>query len=277
MFCFCKSNFDQVQGPFYAPAHTAVQKEATTLLVASGIGVTPFFSVMATKVAEEQNFEYDKDVYQSLFKEELVVKGFSANTIANVLPGKKNWSQVPTTEMNVIEELEEELKVIHMIWTIRDVKELMFYLDYVYELVKHQNNLLKPVVKVQVYLTGLGKSTDATYMMSQTLFLLTLASKTSSYMEIKFGRPDLDKEIKKIDPEQVFYCGGKVLKDTLNDLCAKHRKPFHPEDFDSGTTVLNDGIALFKKLFEKSEKKRRLERRASIHAMDNKRPGPPQV
>ena len=41
-----------VQGPFYAPAKTATKfrSKNVTLLVASGIGITPFFSVMATKV-----------------------------------------------------------------------------------------------------------------------------------------------------------------------------------------------------------------------------------
>jgi predicted ferric reductase len=45
-----------VQGPFYAPAKSATKFDtnATTLLVASGIGITPFFSVMATKVKNKQ-------------------------------------------------------------------------------------------------------------------------------------------------------------------------------------------------------------------------------
>jgi hypothetical protein len=42
------------------------------------------------------------------------------------------------------------------VWTLRDAMELMFYLDYVYHLVKNQKHLRKPVVKVDVYLTGLG-------------------------------------------------------------------------------------------------------------------------
>jgi hypothetical protein len=37
--------------------------------------------------------------------------------------------------------------------------ELMFYLEDVYHLVKTQKHQPKPVVKVDVYLTGLGKRT----------------------------------------------------------------------------------------------------------------------
>lgn len=44
----------KVQGPFYAPAKDALNSPTSVvLLVASGIGITPFFSVIATKVTDE--------------------------------------------------------------------------------------------------------------------------------------------------------------------------------------------------------------------------------
>jgi predicted ferric reductase len=44
----------KIQGPFYAPAKDALNKPTSVvLLVASGIGITPFFSVIATKVTDE--------------------------------------------------------------------------------------------------------------------------------------------------------------------------------------------------------------------------------
>ena len=43
--------------------------------------------------------------------------------------------------------------------------ELMFYLDYVYHLVKNQKHLKKPIVKVTVYLTGLGKRTGIFFLL----------------------------------------------------------------------------------------------------------------
>jgi hypothetical protein len=70
----------QVQGPFYAPAKTATDFSThATVLVASGIGITPFFSVIATKVADEQSFEGDRDLYQALFQEDLRSRGGSIN------------------------------------------------------------------------------------------------------------------------------------------------------------------------------------------------------
>jgi predicted ferric reductase len=50
-----------VQGPYYAPAKEALSnRTATVLLVASGIGITPFFSVIATKVTDEYVHESGK-------------------------------------------------------------------------------------------------------------------------------------------------------------------------------------------------------------------------
>jgi hypothetical protein len=205
------------------------------MLVASGIGITPFFSVMATRVADEQSFESDKDVYASLFKENLVRTGGSITTVKALKT--PNWNPVA----------QYDVQPIRVVWSIRDVTELMFYLDYVYELVKHQNVLHRPAIEVDVYLTGIGKKTDIAYMISQTLFLLTLASKTSKYMRIHFGRPDLEAIMTANDPDSVYYCGGKVLKESLNDLCIERKIPFHPEDFDSGTHVLNDITQFFAK------------------------------
>ena len=125
----------------------------------------------------------------------------------------------------------------------------MFYVDYVCELVKHQQALQKPVLHVDIYLTGLGNGSDLKFMMSQTLFLLTVAKRTSGFMKIHFGRPDMDRIMRNIKPDQVYYCGGKFLKDTLADICTKYNVHFHPEDFDSGAQLLPKAIKKIKGFF----------------------------
>eukprot|EP01040_Poterioochromonas_malhamensis_P008238 gene8238-8908_t len=89
-------------------------------------------------------------------------------------------------------------------------------------------------VEVEVYLTGLGNRSDPVYMLSQALFLLSIANKSSSYMKIHFGRPDLKKIVSDFKPEEVYYCGGSALKDNLQKVCNDSHIPFHPEDFDAG-------------------------------------------
>eukprot|EP01031_Cornospumella_fuschlensis_P038342 gene38342-46595_t len=70
-----------VQGPFLAPASRAVKLPGTALLVASGIGITPFFSVMASKIADELTHESDRAIFSSLFNEDL-----HFNLLRNPLP-----------------------------------------------------------------------------------------------------------------------------------------------------------------------------------------------
>ncbi len=111
----------QVQGPFAAPAKWAASVTTEpTLLVASGIGITPFFSLMATKVslfslfrsspscsdryfiylkcfyfvqvADELNFQSDKEVYQELFLEEVSQRRRSVRYVIIVVYRK--WTSV---------------------------------------------------------------------------------------------------------------------------------------------------------------------------------------
>ena len=320
----------QVQGPFLAPASQVLIRKPNTriLCVASGIGITPFFSVMATKVSDELNFENDRLLYKQLFQEtsnrleqlSLHKHDRSQNSLIKVLLNSQSMESyhhkrpsnllVKSTSSLIIDDENQVLKdleagyntngsqskrpshsskesysnddsdtdsdsekqnnkdnnsILRIVWANRDVKELHFYLDYVHHLVKSQEELFddddnnedfyndahntsrprkerlskrlrrkRIVVEVEVYLTGLGNKTDPIYMLSQTLFLLSIANQSSSYMKIHFGRPDLDKIVKAFSPEEVYYCGGNALKEKLHDICCQQKIPFHPESFDSG-------------------------------------------
>lgn len=253
-----------VQGPFYAPAKSATKFSThVTLLVASGIGITPFFSVMATKVADELNYESDKDVYASLFKEDVEHRGGSVSTIKAL----RNMSLATPSVVN------SELEELRVVWMIRDCRELLFYLDYVHHLVKTQNSLSRHVVYVDVYLTGLGKSSDPVFMVSQTLFMLTVSDLTSKYMNIHFGRPDMPRIFKGMTPDQVYYCGGTVMQNVLTKLCRETGAKFHPEDFDAGTTFVQNIEKFFtvrqKEAARATMKKEVLKRRLSISDMNS--------
>jgi predicted ferric reductase/Ca2+-binding EF-hand superfamily protein len=226
-----KNTMVMVQGPFYAPAKSATKFSThVTLLVASGIGITPFFSVMATKVADELSYEGDKDIYASLFKEDVTHRGSSVSTTKAL----KNMSLHTPSVVN------SELEELRVVWMIRDCGELLFYLDYVHQLVKQQNSLSRHVVYVDVYLTGLGKTSDPVYMVAQTLFMLTVSDLTSKYMNIHFGRPDMPRIFKGVTPNQVYYCGGTIMQNVLTKLCREVGAKFHPEDFDAGTTFVQN-------------------------------------
>mmetsp|Transcript_1774 Transcript_1774/g.2784 ORF Transcript_1774/g.2784 Transcript_1774/m.2784 type:complete len:773 (+) Transcript_1774:196-2514(+) len=226
----------QVQGPFYAPAKDALRHPtASVLLVASGIGITPFFSVIATKVTDEYVHESDRELYEDLFDEGVMTRGESSSAFDSLLldrPGAATNSA-------------DDVKTLRLVWTIRDALQLMFYLDYVYHLVKHQSHLRTPVVHVDVYLTGLGSRTDPEHMVAQTLFLLCVSGQLSDNMTIHFGRPNIKKIVRDIDPDEVYYCGGNVLGETVNEVCNDANVTFKAESFDTSDNSIAKSLSKF--------------------------------
>lgn len=137
------------------------------------------------------------------------------------------------------------------VWSIRDAVELMFYIDYVSHLVQNQRLLQSHVVQVDVYLTGLGKSADPAYMISQTLFLLSISTETSEYMKLHFGRLNVKKVIDNISPKEVYFCGGNALRDSLSRICYDSNITFHYENFDTATKYQFFTWSYYRKLWRK--------------------------
>lgn len=205
-----------IQGPFMAPAASAdLALNSRTLLVASGIGITPFLSIIATAVAEDEVAEADRKMFGVLFSAE------GADS------GVKSKDKEPLT----------------VLWSVRDPGELRFYLDYVYELVHRYKSNSNRLVNVFVHMTGLGSSDDPIALVNQVFYLLTLAEKTDGYIKISFGRPLMEKFIPSIQPNQVFFCGGGPLQTITHDVCKKLKVPLHCEEFDSGKGLLPTAFA----------------------------------
>ena len=229
------------------------------LCVASGVGITPFLSVMATKVEEESTYEDDQEVFGALFDERMenrntssstfdAVKKSAVHALGSVFSIHSSDKSGKTVQLDMSETEKTsgmfvkatEVKPLHIVWSIRNVAEVTFYMEYIVELVKSQHHLETVVVHVHIYLTGLGKEVDPGYMLAQTLFLLALSENSSKWLQIYFGRPDLDKIISGLDPNHVYYCGGGILKSILHTICYEKNIPYHPEDFDSGANTLPD-------------------------------------
>ncbi|KAJ1417227.1 hypothetical protein B484DRAFT_481846 [Ochromonadaceae sp. CCMP2298] len=162
----------------------------------------------------------------------------------------------------------DDVQVLRVVWMIRDCGELLFYLDYVYQLVKNQHHLGRHVVYVDVYLTGLGKSSDPAKMVSQMLFMLAASDKTSKYMNIHFGRPDMSRILKGVKPDNVYYCGGLGMQNVLAGICREEGAQFHPEDFDAGTAFVQGVERYFaswrRKTAAVQQKKKRMQRKQSM-------------
>jgi hypothetical protein len=203
-------------------------------------GITPFFSVMATKVTDEYIHDADRQLYENLFNE---VINENSDMVTSPMASRTSLGSLICHDLDV--------RVLRVVWVIRDAVDLMFYVDYVYHLVKHQSNLTNQVVHVEMYLTGLGKSSDPTFMIAQTLFLLVISGQLSDHIQIKFGRPHISKIVDNINPDQVFFCGGHALKDQIKTICSDKRISFVSENFDSSESTIAD---MFLDLFSKTGK-----------------------
>ena len=111
---------------------------------------------------------------------------------------------------------------LYIIWCIRDATELAFYIEYIAQVLKAQEGRA-PSVYITIYLTGLGLGSDPAQLLSQCLFMLSLEDGTTDYLNINFGRPNFQKIVGSLNPDNCYYCGGKAVKDLLADACASRR------------------------------------------------------
>jgi len=243
-----------VQGPYRAPAGKIFRKDGKTVLcIASGIGITPFLSVMATNIANAISDENDEDTFTALFSDE--ESGTFHKNAAETRPSYQDFAMIalpasgqtsppppqPQPPRLLGSNTRSDHKDVHIIWSIREISELLFFLDFISQLTKLQTQVLRrsDCVKVDVYMTGLGGSADPSYLVAQTIFLLIAGEKSSSFLRIFYQRPDLDAEIKRIAPSGCYYCGGVAMRDMINVTCSKLKVPFSPESFDSGGSLTN--------------------------------------
>lgn len=200
---------------------------------------------MATKVTDEYIHDADRQLYENLFNEDFNEKRSSFEAAAASSP------MISRTSLGSLICHDVDVRVLRVVWIIRDAVDLMFYVDYVYHLVKHQSNLTNRVVHVEIYLTGLGKSSDPTFMIAQTLFLLVISGQLSDHIQIKFGRPNINKIVDNVNPDQVFFCGGRALKDQIKSICSSKKIKFSSENFDSSDS---DIVDMFLNCFSKKGK-----------------------
>jgi hypothetical protein len=306
-----------VQGPFIAPATRTLQKKIgnSQLCVASGVGITPFMSIMATKLKNDLNYESDAKLFKEIFssalisprarkkmmvgkpiREKLMKKKLTRpsvdespaieteagprNNVTSTVnrtfetpEGVGGVDGVELSEMNTVGDVGADLlkpnearttrtshdiavaeplgeterdleagfidkpKPLYVLWMIRDATELTFYIEYISQILNGQQSSRYPSVYINIYLTGLGDGKDPSQLLAQCLYMLSLNNCTSEYLYINFGRPNFNKVMQSLSPDNCYYCGSKVVKDLLADACLKNKVKFHPEDFDSGAKL----------------------------------------
>ncbi|KAF6035942.1 NOX5 [Bugula neritina] len=213
-----------MDGPFSTPSHDILKTEHV-ILIAGGIGITPFASVISSVIEQLKQ------------RSKMCPCGCETRVYFG------NTSNV-------------SLKRIDLFWLTRSVKSLQWFLGVFEELEEEQISLDldPPLVNFHLHLTGLAKETDmrgaflqlalnAAYNQERTDLLTGLKAQT------KPGRPVWSKVIPELidsaEPlkertgtagrplkSKVYACGPVQLCKELKTLCSNLKLPFREEVFN---------------------------------------------
>jgi predicted ferric reductase/Ca2+-binding EF-hand superfamily protein len=246
-----------VQGPFRTPAcDVFTSGHQRVLLVATGIGVTPWLGCIATKITNMANDEANQTMLQQMSVAAAAADDddFSTLQLQRMLhrPTRNVFGQMPIRSISRLfsKRLQPGLAQgastsLHVIWSVRDAAGLIFFMEYRSVLTRMQETLQhKDDVHVDVHFTGVGSSSDPAFMVTQTLFLLVQPT-TNAHISILYARPDIATALAVFRPDAVYYCGGEVLRDVVAKQCEKRKIVFRPESFDGGTNRI---VALLGKM-----------------------------
>lgn len=197
----------RLDGPYGAPSSNIFQHEHA-VLVATGIGVTPFASILQSIM------------YRYTEKKR------------NCLNCGHIWSEkIPSQRIM-------NLKKVDFVWINRDQTSFEWFVELLYNLKQQQlaipseNEDDKRFLDIHMYITGqVEQNADVTRNKGSKAL-----QKYSSQLNWKYGRPDWEQFFTNIDQENrgrvtVFYCGRPDLATSLRHTCSNFNFHFRKEVF----------------------------------------------
>ncbi|KAL8595540.1 hypothetical protein ACOMHN_000748 [Nucella lapillus] len=200
-----------VDGPYGTPSRQIFQAEHA-ILIGSGIGVTPFASILQSIVCRFREAEVTCPKCEHPFT-----------------------TQLPKSVMG--------LKKVDFIWINRDQRNFEWFLTLLTKLEREQSREsgLGHVLDMHMYMTsaltkkdmkgiGLQMALELIHESEQTDLVTGLQTRTQP------GRPDFDKLFSEVSDTssyriKVFFCGAPVLGRAIKAACARHGIAFFQENF----------------------------------------------
>ena len=256
-----------VRGPYYAPATRAFH-ERRPLLVAAGIGITPFLSIIHHKLYHYKNRETERMRYKELFEPdhdkqldetsaptdahdamEKGKTGSSMGSLRDVLSTgeakvEKLLSKSEAKVEKIIDKMltagahvgdDDRIEQLTLLWMVPDFAYIDFFLHYLTILLKLVDDMPDPPVRIKVFFTGVKKNVNLTTMISNLVVTLYYSSFSRGSLEVAIGRPDFAREIATAQPSGAYGCGSRGLMDMVAATCAAASVPFEAEEFQDET------------------------------------------
>ncbi|XP_078657799.1 NADPH oxidase 5-like isoform X1 [Branchiostoma floridae x Branchiostoma belcheri] len=201
-----------MDGPYGAPS-TRIFDSEHAVLVAAGIGVTPFASILQSIV---QRFRRARQTCPRC------KHAWTAETTRNFLT----------------------LKKVDFFWINRDHKSFEWFISLLSQLEIEQSemgNFDRNFLEMHMYMTSMYGRTDSKAIRLRMAMYLTHKKEkrdliTGLKTRTQAGRPDWDKVFRRLDAEKcgkvtVFFCGSAQLGKVLQKKCMEHGFQFCQESF----------------------------------------------
>ena len=245
----------KIQGPYWAEA-VETQASRKMVLVAAGIGITPYLSVLH-RIAHQAGEVANQKRFSDLRK--FICSDDSGGWNVGELSGK--MTEIPSTlnravrgELSIDETPEAfdgsrrsfsrvaercfTRQHATVIWVVRELplaEQIVTYVVAMAAYCSHHHFQVPFVVKL--YFTS-GGSLDLSQMLTNALaaveFNLLSAAAGGDALQVHFGRPDFEAELLQAGNADTFYCGPPRFGEIVATACAKHLVPLHPESFANG-------------------------------------------
>ena len=245
----------KIQGPYWAEA-VETQASRKMVLVAAGIGITPYLSVLhrithqAGEVANQKRFS---DLRKFICSDD------SGGWNVGELSGK--MTEIPSTlnravrgELSIDETPEAfdgsrrsfsrvaercfTRQHATVIWVVRELplaEQIVTYVVAMAAYCSHHHFQVPFVVKLYFTSGGnLSPSQMLTNALAAVEFNLLSAAAGGDALQVHFGRPDFEAELLQAGNADTFYCGPPRFGEIVATACAKHLVPLHPESFANG-------------------------------------------
>ncbi|XP_018495165.1 NADPH oxidase 5 [Galendromus occidentalis] len=199
-----------IDGPYGAPSSDFLQSPHP-VLVATGIGVTPFFSIV-----------------QSI--------------IHRCLDVKTECTECGHVFIASCPESLGSLKRVDFVWIVRDFTWVAWFKTALKDLMQNQNrfgDVLKDLIRIKIYVTSVDERVTVNNLLLKIALEKENASKNSRLHKlrsnIELGRPAWDQILSQVRGEHadatVFFCGSAKLSKELRAKCLKNELEFREEVF----------------------------------------------
>lgn len=184
-----------VMGPFRTSSslimNSSIEKK---IVVCTGIGITPFLSIINTKIDDYHTNNNYRNDYSIVFQKD--IEQHRAYTIDN-----QNSVSYKNSEME-----------IH--WTFKDLNKVINFFNYIRKIAERSVN-----ININIYITA--KMTDE----EKSAFVEKYQS--HSIKSITFARMDINS----FQASQIYFCGSPNLRESLKLHCVEKGIEFYSEVF----------------------------------------------